>query len=171
MIAFAQGCVPLHHGVRVEAIIRADLHLVFNDAIVADHRGGMDARAGMNDSRGRNGHGLITPMNMSGYTVSELAGLCEGRAEGDTPGSLDRRITGVASPEGAKVHHLVFAESDKDEKHALESAAGCVVVRIETAAPGRTVIRHTDPKLAFARLAARLHPPSRPAAGVHAQAA
>jgi UDP-3-O-[3-hydroxymyristoyl] glucosamine N-acyltransferase len=105
-------------------------------------------------------------MNMSGFTVSELAGLCEGRAEGN----LERRITGAASPEGAKVHHLVFADSEKNERQALESAAGCVVVREETAAPGRTVIRHVQPKLAFARLAARLHPLPRPAAGVHPQA-
>ncbi len=105
-------------------------------------------------------------MNMSGYTVSELAGLCDGRAEGD----LQRRITGVASPDGAKVHHLVFADGEKNERAALESAAGCVLLRAETVAPGRTVIRHLHPKLAFVRLAARLHPPSRPAPGVHPQA-
>jgi UDP-3-O-[3-hydroxymyristoyl] glucosamine N-acyltransferase len=108
----------------------------------------------------------MTPMNMSGYTVSELAGLCDGRAEGD----VERRITGVASPEGAKVQHLVFADSEKSERPALESAAGCVIVSERTVAPGRTLIRHSQPKLAFARLSARLHPAPRPAAGVHPQA-
>ncbi len=105
-------------------------------------------------------------MNHSGYTVSELAEFCGGRAEGN----LERRIAGVASPEGAAVEHLVFADSEKNERAALESAAGCVVVREQTHAPGRTVIRHAQPKLAFARLAAKLHEAPRPGAGVHPQA-
>lgn len=103
---------------------------------------------------------------MSGYTVSELAEFCGARAEGD----LERRITGVSSPEGAKVNHLVFGEGERGEKTALQCAAGCVIVNDSVVAPGRTLIRHPQPKLAFARLAVRLHPAAKPSAGVHPQA-
>src|SRR5579871_6638467 len=105
-------------------------------------------------------------LTMSAYTVSQLAEFCGGRAEGDT----ERLITGVSSPEDAKVGHLVFGEGERGEQSALQSAAGCVIVKDSVVAPGRTLIRHPQPKLAFARLAFRLHPPPRPAAGVHAQA-
>ena len=99
------------------------------------------------------------------YTVSELAAFCGGRAEGD----VERRISAVASPAAASVRDLVFGE-ERGAATALQSGAGCVILPDDVAAPGRTVIRHAQPKLAFARLAARLHPPPRPAPGVHPQA-
>lgn len=102
---------------------------------------------------------------MPEYTVSELAAFCGGRAEGDGT----RPISGVAAPAGATVRDLVFGE-DGGALAALESQAGCVILREDVAAPGRTVIRHAQPKLAFARLAARVRPAAHPAAGVHAQA-
>jgi UDP-3-O-[3-hydroxymyristoyl] glucosamine N-acyltransferase len=103
---------------------------------------------------------------MPEYTVRELAEFCEGRAEGD----LDRRISGAAAPEGATVSDLVFADSERAARGALRSAAGCVVLGEDLPAPGRTVIRVGQPKLAFARLAHRLSPPKRPAPGVDPRA-
>src|SRR5258705_10376444 len=102
---------------------------------------------------------------MSEYTVSDLAGFCGGASEGDAA----RRISGVAAPESATVRDLVFGEDARGAQAALESSAGCVILRADVAAPGRTVIRHANPKLAFARLAARISPPPRPAPGVHPQ--
>ncbi len=103
---------------------------------------------------------------MPEFTVAELAGFCEGRAEGET----GRRIAGVASPESATVRDVVFADSERTAPAALESRAGCVLMDEKIPAPGRTVVRVSAPKLAFARLAARLHPAPRPPAGVDPQA-
>jgi UDP-3-O-[3-hydroxymyristoyl] glucosamine N-acyltransferase len=103
---------------------------------------------------------------MTEYTVSELAGFCAGRPEGDA----SRRISGVSSTQSATVRDLAFGEDARGAQAALESSAGCVILRDDVAAPGRTVIRHPQPKLAFARLAARVCPPPRPAAGVHPKA-
>ena len=103
---------------------------------------------------------------MPEYTVRELAEFCEGRAEGD----LDRRLSGAAAPEGATVTDLVFADSERTARAALQSSAGCVLLDESLPAPGRTVIRVRQPKLAFARLVVRLCPARRPAPGVHPQA-
>ncbi len=99
---------------------------------------------------------------MPEYTVEKLAEFCGGRPEGE----LGRGITGVAPPESATAREVVFADSERALARALESAAGCVVVAENAAIQGRTLIRAVNPKLAFARLAVRLHPPARPAPGV-----
>src|SRR5258708_10498601 len=98
------------------------------------------------------------------FTVLQLAGFCDGRAEGDTA----RPISGVSSPEAATVRDIVFGE-ERGAARALESSAGCVILQDDVAAPGRTVIRHPQPRLAFERLAGRLCPPPRPAPGAHPQ--
>src|SRR2546425_561454 len=104
---------------------------------------------------------------MPELTVEELAGFCAGRAEGE----VTRRITGVASPDSATIRDLVFADSERSAKAAIESLAGCVLLGEAPSAPGRTVIRVANPKLAFAKLAVRLHPPDKPPAGIHPKAA
>lgn len=103
---------------------------------------------------------------MPEYTVEELAGFCGGRPEGER----ERRITGVSAPESATERDLVFADSERALAAALGSAAGCLVAPENAAAPGRTLIRAANPKLAFAQLARRLHPRPAPLPGVHPQA-
>src|SRR5207245_7026337 len=72
---------------------------------------------------------------------------------------------------GASIRDLVFADSERSARPAIESLAGCVLLGDGPPAPGRTVIRTANPRLAFARLAMRLRPPDKPPAGIHPKAA
>lgn len=98
-----------------------------------------------------------------GETVAALAEAAGSMAEGDTA----RVIRGVAPIEQAGESDVVYAANARAVEQALASAAGCIVLDEQSAAPGRTVIRARDPKLAFARIAARLHAPPHPPAGIH----
>ncbi len=98
----------------------------------------------------------------SGETVARLADLAGGSAEGET-GKLMR---GVAPIESAGGDDLVYASDARSLEKALASPAGCVIVDEKAQVSGRTVIRVSDPKLAFARIATRFHPPARPAPGI-----
>src|SRR5438093_9494175 len=99
-------------------------------------------------------------------TVEALAALAGGKAEGET----QRRVRAAAALEGASEHHIVFADSPRALEQALATAAGCIVVAEGAESRGRTVIRARNPKLAFARIAARLHPSPRPEPGIHRSA-
>ncbi len=106
------------------------------------------------------------PSKAGGETVAALAVVAGGTAEGET----ERLILGVAPLESATEQDAVFADSERALKQALEGRAGCIVVGEAAEAGGRTVIRARNPKLAFARIVARFHPPARPGPGVHATA-
>ena len=95
--------------------------------------------------------------------MEALATVAGGRAEG----KAGRLIRGVAPLKGATEQDVVFADSERALKRAGESRAGCIVVGEGADAGGRTVIRAPNPKLAFARIVTRFHPPPRPAPGVH----
>ena len=98
-----------------------------------------------------------------GESVEALAAVAGGVAEGET----GRLIRGVAPLESATEHEVIFADSERALKRARESRAGCIVVGEGAEVGGRTVIRARNPKLAFARIVVRFHPPARPAAGIH----
>ncbi len=81
-------------------------------------------------------------------------------------------ISGVASLESATAHDLVFVENEKQLPRALESPAAAVLAG-EFAAGSRSakpLLIARQPRLAFARAAAAIHPPRRREPGVHSTA-
>jgi UDP-3-O-[3-hydroxymyristoyl] glucosamine N-acyltransferase len=99
-------------------------------------------------------------------TAKELAERIGTRIEGD--GALE--LVGVAAPERAGARQLIYAEAVKHAERALASTATCVVANEGIALPGKTVLRSTHPKVAFAKAAALLVERAPIASGVHATA-
>lgn len=96
--------------------------------------------------------------------VREIADFLGATYEGDG----ERDITGVAPLESAGCGQISFVGSRKAALQSAQSAAGCLLVPVDADNfQTRTVIRVTDPRGAFARVVARLHPVSRPRPGVH----
>lgn len=98
--------------------------------------------------------------------AKELAGIIGATVEGDG----DREISGVASPERAGVRDLIYVESAKQAARAETSAAACVIAAAGIKLDGKTVLRSSVPKLAFAKAAAVLVECVPIAAGIHATA-
>ena len=100
-------------------------------------------------------------------TARDLAKRLNLILEGDPAAPL----TGVASPERAHEKDLIFVESDRHLARAARSLARCVIVPSDARLAEKTLLRASNPKLAFARAAALLLSPPRVAApGVHATA-
>jgi UDP-3-O-[3-hydroxymyristoyl] glucosamine N-acyltransferase len=99
-------------------------------------------------------------------TVGELAAAIGARVEGD--GAMELR--GVAAPERAGAHDLIYVETAKHAERAAASAAECVIAPEGVRFAGKTVLRSATPKAAFAKAAALLleRPPI--ATGIHATA-
>jgi UDP-3-O-[3-hydroxymyristoyl] glucosamine N-acyltransferase len=94
----------------------------------------------------------------------ELAQWLGASLEGDA----GRELTGVAAVEAAGPSQVAFAAGRKAEELAAASGAGCLLVASSFEnASGRTVIRVSDPRSAFARVISRFHPPRKPEPGVH----
>lgn len=85
-------------------------------------------------------------------TAQQLAERIGARVEGDA----SQELTGVAAPERAGPKQLIYVESPKHAERAANSAAACVVAGEGIALPGKTTLRSTQPKLAFAKAAALL---------------
>jgi len=100
------------------------------------------------------------------HTAGELADWLGVRLEGD-PGV---ELRGVASPERAGRHDLIYAEAEKHAARAQASAALCVIAPAGLAIAGKTVLRAANPKAVFARAAAALLPAPGIAAGIHGTA-
>lgn len=96
-------------------------------------------------------------------TVAELAALVGGRVIGDHEVAISRVASLDAAAEGA----ISFLEDMKLAARAAQSRASCLLVPEGAliAAPCRIEVKR--PKLAFALLAAVLHPPKRRAAAIH----
>ncbi|MBZ5503438.1 MAG: hypothetical protein LAN59_14610 [Acidobacteriia bacterium] len=60
-------------------------------------------------------------------------------------------ISGVASPERARVGDLIYLDSLRYRERAAASAARCVVVPPGEQMAGKTLLEARDPKLAFAK--------------------
>ena len=99
-------------------------------------------------------------------TAGELAGAIGAELEGDR----NVELRGVAAPERAGAHDLIYVESAKNARRAAASLAACVIAGEGIAIPGKTILRHPHPKLAFAKAAARLVEPTPIAAGIHSTA-
>ena len=95
--------------------------------------------------------------------AGELAESIGARVEGDR----DFEVSGVAAPEKAGSHDLIYVEAAKHTARANASASLCVVAGEGVTLQGKTVLRSANPKFAFAKAAALLlgQPPI--ASGIH----
>jgi UDP-3-O-[3-hydroxymyristoyl] glucosamine N-acyltransferase len=96
-------------------------------------------------------------------TVAELAAHVGGRVVGDH----DRLIRGIASIESAREGEITFIEDKRLLESARSSGASCLIVPEGAQVEAPCVIEVKHPKLAFALIAAILHPPKRYEAAVH----
>jgi UDP-3-O-[3-hydroxymyristoyl] glucosamine N-acyltransferase len=92
--------------------------------------------------------------------IAEAVGA---RLEGD--GALELR--GVAAPDRAGQHDLIYVERAKLAERAAASAALCVIAAENISLPGKTVLRSAQPKLAFAKAAALILERAPIAIGIH----
>jgi UDP-3-O-[3-hydroxymyristoyl] glucosamine N-acyltransferase len=104
-------------------------------------------------------------------TVSEIARSLGLPFEGDA--ALE--ILHAAPLDTAGPHDIAFALPRKAGRDAVASRAGCLIVPQDfdngfDINNARTIIRAPDPRAAFGRVVARLHPPARPEPGVHPSA-
>src|ERR1700674_1189092 len=83
-------------------------------------------------------------------TAKSLAEAVGARLEGD--GAVELR--GVAAPERAGPHDLIYVAKAKHADRARASAALCVIATENVALPGKAVLRSAHPKVAFAKAAA-----------------
>jgi UDP-3-O-[3-hydroxymyristoyl] glucosamine N-acyltransferase len=96
-------------------------------------------------------------------TAKSLAETVGATLEGD--GAIELR--GVAAPERAGAHDLIYVEKAKHAERAAASAALCVIAAENIALPGKTVLRSAQPKVAFARAAALILGKAPLATGIH----
>jgi UDP-3-O-[3-hydroxymyristoyl] glucosamine N-acyltransferase len=85
-------------------------------------------------------------------TAQELASHIGARIEGDSSVEL----TGIAAPERAEARDLIYVDSARNTPRAATSDAVCVIALDGLELPGKTVLRHRQPKVAFAKAAALL---------------
>jgi UDP-3-O-[3-hydroxymyristoyl] glucosamine N-acyltransferase len=96
-------------------------------------------------------------------TAKELAETIGARLEGE--GAVVLR--GVAAPERAGVAELIYIDSAKHAERAVASSAICVIAGEGVQLKGKTVLRHAQPKMAFAKAAALLLERVPIAVGIH----
>ena len=100
--------------------------------------------------------------------VEELAELVGGRVvnAGGT------QILRIGNLDEATQDEVAYVESEKFLSSASESKAGCLIVTpgVASELQDRTLIEVGNPKLAFALIGAKLHPPVRREAEIHATA-
>lgn len=99
-------------------------------------------------------------------TAGELAAAIGAGLEGDK--SFELR--GVAAPERAGAHDLIYVEAAKHAERVAASAAVCVIAGQGMAVAEKTILRHGQPKMAFAKAAAVLLERAPIAVGIHATA-
>ncbi len=99
-------------------------------------------------------------------TAGELAAEIGANLEGDK--SFELR--GVAAPERAGPHDLIYVEAAKHAGRAVDSAAVCVIAGQGMVVAGKTILRHEQPKMAFAKAAAILLERAPIAVGIHVTA-
>jgi len=85
-------------------------------------------------------------------TAQELANQIGARVEGD--GAVE--LLGIAAPERAEPRDLIYVDSQRNAPRAVTSDARCVIALDGLELPGKTVLRHPYPKVAFAKAAALL---------------
>ena len=96
-------------------------------------------------------------------TAKSLAEALDAELEGD--GAIE--LQGVAAPERAGPHDLIYVEKAKHAGRAEASAALCVIASENLALKGKTILRSAQPKLAFAKAAALIVEQAPIATGIH----
>jgi UDP-3-O-[3-hydroxymyristoyl] glucosamine N-acyltransferase len=96
-------------------------------------------------------------------TASAIAAAVGAKLEGD--GSIELR--GVAAPERAGPHDLIYVEKAKHADRAAASAALCVIAPENMALSGKTILRSSQPKVAFAKAAALVLEKAPISIGIH----
>ena len=99
-------------------------------------------------------------------TAGELATAIGAELRGDR----DFAVSGVAAPERAGAHDLIYVESAKHAERAASSSAGCVIASEGITIGRKTVLRHAQPKVGFAKAAALLLERGSIAVGIHSSA-
>lgn len=102
-------------------------------------------------------------MTRNGFTADEIARLVNGDLIGDGGRLIDRATDFTTANASA----LVFIDDRKFWPAAARSDAGCILVKPEAEVEHGCVIEVADPKLAFARAAAVLHPAVKQPPGIH----
>ena len=98
------------------------------------------------------------------HTLHELAEFTAARLVGD--GNLE--VVKVASIAQAQPGDVVFVQDEKDLSSALASRASAVIAGdFADSASGKPLLIAENPRLAFCRAGALLHPPKTHPAGVH----
>lgn len=95
-------------------------------------------------------------------SLKEIAALCNGSVKGD-PG---KRISGVNTLDDATGDELVFVTDSRHARKLEGSKAGAVLCRSGDLSEGIDQVHVKDPLLAFAIVAERLNPESRPGSGI-----
>jgi UDP-3-O-[3-hydroxymyristoyl] glucosamine N-acyltransferase len=96
-------------------------------------------------------------------TAGELAKAIGATVAGDAAVEL----TGVAAPERAGPHDLIYVDAAKHAERAAASASSCVIAGAGIVIPGKTILHHANPKMAFAKAAALVLEPPPIAVGIH----
>jgi UDP-3-O-[3-hydroxymyristoyl] glucosamine N-acyltransferase len=96
-------------------------------------------------------------------TAKQLAEAVGATLEGDAAFEL----RGVAAPERAGVHDLIYVEKAKHADRAAASAALCAITAENISLEGKTILRSAQPKLAFAKAAALILEKVPIASGIH----
>ena len=93
--------------------------------------------------------------------MTKTAGEVAAAIAADITGDASIVLSGVAAPERAGPHDLVYIDGAKHAERVAKSAALCVIADPTASIAGKTLLRHGQPKLAFAKAAATLleHPP------------
>jgi UDP-3-O-[3-hydroxymyristoyl] glucosamine N-acyltransferase len=97
-------------------------------------------------------------------TSQEIANHIGARVEGDASFEL----SGIAAPERADAHDLIYVDSPKNAPRVATSKALCVIAPDGVELPGKIILRHRHPKVAFAKAAALLlDQPAIAPSGIH----
>src|ERR1700676_1240112 len=107
--------------------------------------------------------GIYEETRIMTRTAHELAKYLGCSLEGD--GTV--QLSGVAAPDSASAFDLIYVEKERHLERAAASLARCVVIAPGLAVDGKTLLRAANPKLAFAKAATWLVPPSPIATGIH----
>ena len=103
---------------------------------------------------------------MKAFTLQELARLTGGRIIGDPR----TKITHAAPIEQAGEGAISFLANPKYARYLESTRAFAVIVSPQVSRAPVALLQVQNPYAAFAKVLARLHPPSRPAAGIHPSA-
>ncbi len=96
-------------------------------------------------------------------TAGELAQRLRAALQGDPLAP----ISGVASPEFARVDDLIYLDSPRHRARAADSAARCVIAKPGLKIEGKTILEVSEPKFAFAKAADWLSPKHNFPATIH----